>query len=197
MMNWRGAAIGIAVALPLIGLLAYGMTLDPTERPSTMPGRPAPEFALRIMDSVPADTARLSDHLGSVVVLNFWASWCIPCRVEHPELATAVTTYRGRGVKFFGVLYDDTEANGRSWIREVGGQSYPALIDDGSRTAIDYGLYGVPETFVIDQQGRVVQKHIGPITARQLAGIIDPLLADTQQAGSPELPDTVQAKGAS
>jgi cytochrome c biogenesis protein CcmG/thiol:disulfide interchange protein DsbE len=196
MMNWRRAAIGIGVTLPVIGLLAYGMTLDPTARPSTMPGRPAPEFALRVMDSAPPDTARLSDQMGSVVVLNFWASWCIPCRVEHPELALASSMYQARGVKFFGVLYDDSEANGRSWIREVGGQGYPALIDERSRTAIDYGLYGVPETFVIDQQGRVVQKHIGPITAGQLSAIIEPLLAGTQQERAPE-PDSVQVPDAS
>ena len=196
MMNWRRAAIGIAIALPVIGLLAYGMTLDPTARPSTMQGRPAPEFALRVMDSAPPDTARLSDHLGSVVVLNFWASWCIPCRVEHPELALASSIYQPRGVRFFGVLYDDSEANGRSWIGDVGGQNYPALIDERSRTAIAYGLYGVPETFVIDQQGRVVQKHIGPITARQLSAIIQPLLADAQQEPAPA-PDTVQVPDAS
>jgi cytochrome c biogenesis protein CcmG/thiol:disulfide interchange protein DsbE len=194
-MNWRRSAIGIGITLPIIGLLAYGMTLDPNARPSTMPGRPAPEFALRIMDSVPPDSARLSDQRGSVVVLNFWASWCIPCRVEHPELTLASSMYEGRGVKFFGVLYDDSEANGRSWIREVGGQRYPALIDDGARTAIDYGLYGVPETFVIDQQGRVVQKHIGPITAAQLSGIIDPLLSEASSTDSRTTPDTVQARG--
>ena len=184
-MNWRRAAIGAGVALPIIALLAYGMTVDPNALPSTLPGRPAPEFALRVMDTAPPDTARLTEHRGDVVVLNFWASWCLECRVEHSDLSVAATTYNGKGVQFYGVLYGDTEANGRSWIREMGGQAYPALLDDGSRTAINYGLYGVPETFVIDQQGRVVHKQIGPITAAKLASIIDPLLAaDAAPAGA-------------
>ncbi|HEX6132545.1 MAG TPA: redoxin domain-containing protein [Longimicrobiales bacterium] len=178
-MNWRRALIGVGIALPIIALLAYGMTTDPKKLPSTLPGRPAPEFALRVMDSAPPDTVRLSAHRGQVVVLNFWASWCLECRVEHGDLSLVSSMYGPRGVRFYGVLYSDTEANGRSWIREMGGQAYPALVDDGSRTAIDYGLYGVPETFIIDQQGRVVHKQIGPITAQQLSAIIDPLLAAT------------------
>jgi cytochrome c biogenesis protein CcmG, thiol:disulfide interchange protein DsbE len=176
-MNWRRAVMGAGVSLPIIALLAYGMTIDPKALPSTLPGRPAPEFALRIMDSTPPDTVRLSDHRGDVVVLNFWASWCLECRVEHSDLSLAATTYASHGVKFYGILYSDSEGNGRSWIRDMGGQAYPALIDDRSRTAISYGLYGVPETFVIDQEGRVVHKQIGPITARQLSSIIEPLLA--------------------
>ena len=175
-MNWRRSLIGVGIALPIIALLTYGMTVDPGELPSTLPGRPAPEFALRIMDSTPPDTARLIAHRGEVVVVNFWASWCLECRVEHSDLSLAATMYEPRGVRFYGVLYSDTEENGRSWIREMGGQAYPALIDERSRTAIDYGLYGVPETFIIDQQGRVVHKQIGPITTAQLAAIIDPLL---------------------
>lgn len=181
-MNWRRSLIGIGISLPIIALLGYGMTVDPRELPSTLPGRPAPEFALRIMDSAPPDTVRLSDHRGEVLVVNFWASWCLECRVEHSDLSLASTIYAPRGVKFYGVLYTDTEANGRSWIREMGGQPYPALIDERSRTAIDYGLYGVPETFIIDQQGRVVHKQIGPITTAQLAAIIDPLLENDPAA---------------
>jgi cytochrome c biogenesis protein CcmG/thiol:disulfide interchange protein DsbE len=184
-MNWRRSAIGMAIALPIVGLLAYGLTTDPNRLPSTLPGKPAPEFALHVMDSSPPDTARLSEHRGEVVVVNFWASWCLECRVEHADLSLVSTMYADRGVRFYGVLYSDTEANGRSWIREMGGQAYPALVDDRSRTAIDYGLYGVPETFIIDQQGRVVHKQIGPITTQQLSAIIDPLLAQPQQASPP------------
>jgi cytochrome c biogenesis protein CcmG/thiol:disulfide interchange protein DsbE len=186
MMDWRRAGIGAGIALPIIALLAYGMTVDPKELPSTLPGRPAPEFALRVMDSAPPDTARLREHRGDVVVLNFWASWCLECRVEHSDLSLAATMYAPRGVKFYGILYSDTEANGRSWIREMGGQAYRALVDDRSRTAISYGLYGVPETFVIDQQGRVVHKQIGPISAQQLSSIIEPLL----EADPPVPPDS-------
>ncbi|MGH7447544.1 MAG: TlpA family protein disulfide reductase [Longimicrobiales bacterium] len=185
-MDWRRSAIGVGIALPIIGLLAYGMAVDPNALPSTLPGRSAPDFALHVLDSAPPDTARLVEHRGAVVVLNFWASWCLECRVEHSDLSLAARTYAQRGVKFYGVLYSDSEANGRAWIREMGGQAYPALVDDRSRTAIDYGLYGVPETFIIDQQGRVVHKQIGPITARKLAEIIDPLLTGTPAQSSAE-----------
>ncbi|MBR9991165.1 MAG: redoxin domain-containing protein [Gemmatimonadetes bacterium] len=181
-MNWNRSLIGIGVALPIIALLAYGMTVDPNELPSTMPGRDAPEFALRVMDSAPPDTVRLADHRGDVVVVNFWASWCLGCRDEHPDLSQTATRYEERGVKFYGVIYNDTEGNARSWIRDMGGQAYPSLVDTRSRTAIDYGLYAVPETVIIDQLGRVAHKQIGPITARQLSDIIDPLLANPPTA---------------
>lgn len=175
-MNWRRSMIGMGVSLPILALLAYGMTLDPNEIRSPLPGRPAPEFALPVMDSQ-EDTVRLSDHRGEVVVVNFWASWCLECRYEHSDLSLAATRYGPRGVHFYGILYNDTPANGRAWIREMGGQSYPALTDEGSRTAIGYGLYGVPETFIIDADGIVVHKQIGPITMSRLASILDPLLA--------------------
>jgi cytochrome c biogenesis protein CcmG, thiol:disulfide interchange protein DsbE len=175
-MNWRRSAIGLGISLPIVALLAYGMTVDPKRIDSPLPGKPAPDFALQIMDSAPPDTARLSDHASDVVVLNFWASWCLECRVEHSDLSLVSTMYRDRGVQFYGVLYSDTEQNGRRWIQEMGGQAYPALIDDRSRTAIDYGLYGVPETFVI-HRGQVVHKQIGPITSMKLMEIIEPLVA--------------------
>ena len=195
-MNWRRSAIGVGIALPIIALLAYGMTVDPKELPSTMPGRPAPDFALRVMDTEPADTVRLSEHRGEVVVVNFWASWCLACRDEHSDLSGTALAYAERGVKFYGVIYNDSESNARRWIREMGGQSYPSLIDARSRTAIDYGLYAVPETVIIDQQGKVVYKHIGPITSRQLEDIIDPLLSGASAEVAPDIPAASGVAGA-
>jgi cytochrome c biogenesis protein CcmG, thiol:disulfide interchange protein DsbE len=179
-MNWRKSAIGIGISVPILALLAYGMTLDPRSLPSPLPGKPAPDFALAMLDE--PDTVRLADLRGEVVVLNFWASWCMECRYEHSDLSLAATMYESRGVRFFGVLYNDTPANGRAWIREMGGQSYPALLDSGSRTAVSYGLYGVPETFIIDRDGIVVHKQIGPITVSKLATLLEPLLADALEA---------------
>lgn len=181
-MNWRRSAAGIAVSIPILGLLAYGLTLDPNEIPSPLPGRPAPEFALPVMDA-PGDTVRLAELRGDVVVVNFWASWCLECRHEHSDLSLAATRYASDGVHFYGILYNDTPANGRAWIREMGGQTYPALLDEGSRTAIGYGLYGVPETFIIDREGTVVHKQIGPITLARLTSIIDPLVEQQRSAG--------------
>jgi cytochrome c biogenesis protein CcmG, thiol:disulfide interchange protein DsbE len=176
-MNWRRSAWGIGLTLPFLALMAYGMTNDPSAIPSPLPGREAPDFALPVMDQ--ADTVRLADLRGDVVVLNFWASWCLECRHEHGDLSIAAEMFGPRGVKFYGILYNDTPANGRAWIREMGGQSYPALVDTGSRTAVSYGLYGVPETFIIDRNGIVVHKQIGPITLTRLSELITPLLTES------------------
>ena len=88
---------------------------------------------------------------GEVVVLNFWASWCLSCRDEHATLsAIGASSTRASPIHFLGVLYNDDPASGTAWITQMGGQSYPSMQDPGARTAIDYGLYGVPETFFID-----------------------------------------------
>lgn len=186
-MNWRRSIMGMAIGVPIVGLLAYGMTLDPNAIPSVMPGKNAPVFSLPVMDAADADSAFLAEHRGQVVVLNFWASWCLACRDEHTDLSLTASLFDAKGVKFYGVLYKDTQANARDWIEGMGGQTYPTLVDDGSRTAVDYGVSKVPETVVIDQQGVVVYKHMGPITAAQLAGIIEPLLAKQPGATAPEI----------
>lgn len=173
-MNWGRSMIGLAIALPLVGILAYGLGKDPGEIPSPLPGKQAPDFTLQMMDA--AETVRLSDLRGQVVVLNFWGSWCYQCRVEHRDLSETATAYEDRGVRFYGILYNDEPPSARRWIEEMGGQSYPTLVDTRSRTAIAYGIYGAPETFIIDQTGTVVHKQIGPITSGLLRQIIDPLL---------------------
>jgi cytochrome c biogenesis protein CcmG/thiol:disulfide interchange protein DsbE len=184
-MNWRRAAIATAAAVPLVALFAYGMTRDPREIPSPLPGRAAPDFALEVIRAgdepatgglQPGDTLRSSELRGQVVVLNFWASWCLACRDEHEVLSAAARTYADRGVRFVGVLYNDRPAAGLEWIAQMGGQSYPAVLDPRSRTAIDFGLYGVPETFIIGPDGVVAYKHIGPVTSRVLADHIERIL---------------------
>lgn len=179
-MNWNRSLLGLVVGLPLVALLGFGLTRDPAQIPSPLPGKPAPEFSLPLMDA--EGVVSLGDLRGEVVVLNFWASWCLACRDEHRDLSRTAEAFEGKGVRFFGVLYNDVAENGRRWIEEMGGQSYPTLLDAGSRTAISYGLYGVPETFVIDQTGKVVHKQIGPVTFAVLSGVIQPLLGE---AGRP------------
>jgi cytochrome c biogenesis protein CcmG/thiol:disulfide interchange protein DsbE len=178
------------VALPIIALLAFGMTRDPKAIPSPLPGREAPDFALEVFapgepgqERAAGDTIRLSQFRGDVVVLNFWASWCLACRDEHRALSEVARMYADRGVKFFGVLYNDTPSNGRRWIQEMGGQSYPSIEDPRTRTAIDYGLYGVPETFFIGRDGRVAYKHIGAVSDGLLAQKLDSLLAVAPASG--------------
>jgi cytochrome c biogenesis protein CcmG/thiol:disulfide interchange protein DsbE len=196
-MNWKRSAIAVLCAVPLIGLLAWGLTRNPNDIPSPLPGRPAPEFALAVFApgegslARPAgDTLDLAKLRGKVVVLNFWASWCLACRDEHTELSASARSYAGRPVQFLGVLYNDVANAGTKWIADMGGQAYPSALDPGARTAIDFGLYGVPETFIIDGAGMVAYKHTGPVSARTLAVKIDSLLA---VAAAPH-PDTARAK---
>lgn len=184
-MNWRRAAIAVAATIPVIGLFAWGLTRDPRAIPSPLPGKEAPEFALSVVAPgegkaalAVGDTVRLSAYRGNVVVLNFWASWCLACRDEHEPLSRVAAAYYDRGVRFFGVLYNDTPSAGNAWIADMGGQSYPSLYDPRTRTAINYGLYGVPETFFVDRQGRVAYKHIGAVTPQLLVQKLDSLLQD-------------------
>ncbi len=177
-----------------MGLLAFGFTRNPADLPSALLGLEAPDFDLAVMpmyarleeagSAGATERARLSSLAGSPVVVNFWASWCLACRAEHAALSEAADGHRHRGVHFFGVLYQDTPPNARRWIDEMGGQSYPTLLDPGSRTAIQYGVYGVPETFFIDRAGRVVHRHLGPVTPAVLASWVSLLLEGPLATGT-------------
>ena len=194
-MNWKRAAIATLAAAPVLALFAFGFTRNPSEIPSPLPGRPAPAFALPVFATGEAplarevgDTIRLGDLAGKVVVVNFWASWCLACRDEHVALSETAREYADKPAQFIGVLYHDRPTNGLRWIDGMGGQSYPSVTDERSRMAIDYGLYGVPETFIVDPGGRIAYNHIGPITANVLRFWIDSLAPspalDTVPAGS-------------
>lgn len=183
-MNWKRALIAGALAVPIIALLRFGLTRDPRAIASPLPGRPAPAFDLAVfapgsgaVAPKPGERIRLADLRGNVVVVNFWASWCLPCRDEHAALSQTATRYADRGVRFLGVVYNDVTANALRWLADMGGQTYPAVLDPGTRTAIDFGVYGVPETFFIGRDGTVASKHVGPIPASVLARKIDSLLA--------------------
>jgi cytochrome c biogenesis protein CcmG, thiol:disulfide interchange protein DsbE len=183
-VNWNRAIIASLAAVPLILLFAWGFTRDPAVIPSPLPGHPAPQFALDVfapgqppLSRPVGETVRLADLRGKVVVLNFWASWCVACREEHATLSATARLYAGRPVQFLGVLYNDSAAAGEAWIAAMGGQSYPSMQDPEAHTAIDYGLYGVPETFFIDGNGRVAYKQLGPVSDVRLAQIVDSLIA--------------------
>ena len=173
-MNWKRATVGAGGAVLVLALLAFGMTKDPGEIPSPLPGKTAPPFALQVLEQ--NEKVDLASMRGDVVVLNFWASWCLNCREEHSALSRVAQRYEGKGVRFYGVIYNDSPENAQRWIAEMGGQTYPALIDEKARTAIDYGLYGVPETFFISKDGRVAYKQIGPASEAVLVEWIEKLL---------------------
>lgn len=132
----------------------------------------APDFEITTFDG---DTLRLSDLRGKIVIVNFWASWCVPCRDEAPVLQSMWERYRAQGVVLVGVDYVDTETNARAFIDEFG-ITYPNGADIGTRISADYHIQGVPETFVIDQQGNVENLIIAPVRPEQLEAMIRQLL---------------------
>lgn len=183
-MNMRRALAASAIALPIIAVLGFGLTRDPGEIRSPLPGRAAPDFELPVfafgegpLALQAVDTLRLSELRGNVVVLNFWASWCTECRFEHAALSEVAEAYEDRNVRFLGVLYNDSPELGLRWIEEMGGQRYPSVNDPRKRAAIDYGLYGAPETFFISMDGTIAYKHVGRATVGLLRQKIDSLLA--------------------
>ncbi|MFW6078669.1 MAG: TlpA family protein disulfide reductase [Gemmatimonadota bacterium] len=191
-MSWRRAWIAALLVVPVVALFAYGLTRDPNVVRTTLTGRDAPNFSLATMAPPPGaglvgerpDTVRLSELHGRVVVINFWASWCLACRDEHEALSAAARAYYDEGVRFYGILYQDRPELARAWITRMGGQSYPTLLDPGSRTAIAYGLTGVPETIFIGPDGRVAHKQIGPVTRDLLRTQVESLLATAEGAAT-------------
>jgi cytochrome c biogenesis protein CcmG/thiol:disulfide interchange protein DsbE len=159
---------------------------------SPLPGKPAPQFSLAVfapgqapLERPIGDTIRLADLRGKVLVLNFWASWCLACRDEHAGLSEVARQYAGQPVTFVGSLYQDTPSAGTAWIAEMGGQSYPSVLDPRSRVAIDYGLYGVPETFFVGADGRIARKIAGPAPPSVVRHIVDSLLVAGATPGTP------------
>ncbi len=153
-------------------LLGVGLTLKPREVPSPFIGKPAPAFSLPQLRTgkAPFDPAQMK---GQVWLLNVWASWCAPCREEHPLLVEAA---RVKLVPIVGLNYKDDPRNADEWLRKLGDPYESIAVDRDGRTSIDYGVYGVPETFVIDREGIVRMKHIGPLTPEVWTRDVVPLL---------------------
>jgi cytochrome c biogenesis protein CcmG/thiol:disulfide interchange protein DsbE len=147
---------------------------DPSAIPSPLIDKPAPAFSLPSLDGGPAVTE--ADFKGSqITVFNVFASWCIPCRIEQPILLRIAREGKGR-IRVIGLNYKDKPADARAWLAETGNPFARIAVDEKGRTAIDYGVYGVPETFIIDGAGRIRFKHVGPINPGDYADIIAPLL---------------------
>jgi cytochrome c biogenesis protein CcmG, thiol:disulfide interchange protein DsbE len=163
----------LALFLVLAGFLAVGLRLDPREVPSPFIGKPAPAFAAPLL-AQPEKQMKRDDLLGKVWLLNVWASWCAPCREEHPLLVDYAR--RSGAVPVIGLNYKDQRPAALNWLRQLGDPYAATLVDADGRIGIDYGVYGVPETFVIDGQGIVRLKHVGPLTPDVLKNKIEPLV---------------------
>ena len=162
----------LGLFLVLAFFLALGLKLDPREVPSPLVGKPAPGFQAPALGR-PEITIKRDDLLGKVWLLNVWASWCGACRDEHPVL---VDFARRKLVPIYGLNYKDKREDGLGWLTQFGNPYTESVFDPEGRIGIDYGVYGVPETFVIDREGVIRYKHIGPITPEVLRDKLEPLL---------------------
>ncbi|HVR41734.1 MAG TPA: redoxin family protein [Thermoanaerobaculia bacterium] len=160
-MNRTVLFIGLAIAAVVIGILFVGLGKDPQAIASPLVGRPAPEFALREVGT--GNTIDLAQLRGRPVVLNFWATWCGPCWEEHPVLVANARMLQPN-VQFVGVVFQDSEEKILNFLNQRG-SSYPTLVDDKGKTAIAYGIGGVPETFFLDKNGTIVAKYVGPMSS--------------------------------
>lgn len=168
----------LGIFIGLLVFLAVGLRLNPREIPSPFIGKPAPSFNLTQLHE-PDKTIAPADMVGQVWMLNVWASWCVSCRVEHPILMDFARTNM---VPVVGLNYKDGRNDGIKWLREFGNPYLMSAFDNDGRVGIDFGVYGVPETFIIDKQGVIRMKHIGPLTPDALNKKIIPLIKELKNA---------------
>lgn len=162
----------VLVVAGLVVVLTGGFRRQPGDIRSAVVGNPAPAFDLPALEG--SGRVALEQYRGKVVVVNFFASWCIPCKEEHPTLLRVWERYRTADVVLIGILYQDSPDSGREFVRRLGG-TWPTAIDDNSRTALGFGVFGIPETFFIDPNGVLKGRHVGPIDERTLITGIDAL----------------------
>ena len=191
--------VPLLLFIGLAGFLAFGLTLNPREVPSPLIDKPAPNFKLARVDD-PASAFALEEMRGQVWLLNVWASWCVACRQEHPLL---VRMAKQKLVPVVGLNYKEVRGDGalnvrgmaleaetamaveraRGWLSDHGDPYVLSVLDIDGRVGIDFGVYGVPETFLIDAEGRIRYKHIGPITPDSLQQVIMPKIEELRRAG--------------
>ena len=175
-MNRR--LIPLAVFVVLVGFLLVGLGLNPREVPSPLIDKPAPQFSLAQLAD-PANKLGTADMKGQVWLLNVWASWCVSCREEHPLL---VELGKAKIVPIIGLNYKDQPGPGKQWLAQLGDPYTTSVMDKDGSVGIDFGVYGVPETFVIDKAGTIRYKQIGPITPEALEKKILPLVRELQKS---------------
>jgi cytochrome c biogenesis protein CcmG, thiol:disulfide interchange protein DsbE len=169
MRLWQVALLGTLLAV--FGLFGYGLTLNPRHIPSVLEGTPAAPFAGEELFS--GEPVALEALRGKVVLVNFWASWCTECAREHKNLLRLHDRYRSHPeFAMVGIVHQDEAEQARDFLRRFGG-GYPNIVDASGAIAIDYGVYGVPETFLIDRDGTIRCKHFGPIVGSNWDRIAD------------------------
>ncbi len=174
--KWPRRLAVSAVAVTILFAAAFGTRFgtDPTVVDSPLIGQPIPDLTLPYLEK--DGQLSLRSLNGRIVVVNFWASWCVPCRNEHDDLVSTARAYRNEGVTFVGIVYQDDPKQAIAFLDELG-RGYDHVTDPGSRAAIDFGVFGVPETFFIDPGGTVVAKITGESDEEILSHTLDQILA--------------------
>lgn len=170
---WR-YLVPLVVFVVLSLFLWKGLQLNPNDVPSPLVNKPAPQFDLPLL-SDPAAHIKRDEMLGQVWLLNVWASWCVSCRQEHPVLMRLA---RQNIVPIYGLNYKDEREAGINWLNDFGNPYVASGFDANGRVGVDYGVYGVPETYVIDKQGVIRYKHTGPVSDEALMTTILPLVKE-------------------
>lgn len=170
--RWLPFAVPLAVFLSLAVFLAIGLTRDPSTLPSALVGKPAPEFTLPPLDGRDQHGLSRADLGGRPMLVNVFASWCVPCRIEHPVISHLAE----QGVVVQAINYKDRPEDAKAWLAELGDPFTHLGADRTGRVGIDFGVYGVPETYVIDKDGHVAYRHVGPLQPRDVERTILPLL---------------------
>jgi cytochrome c biogenesis protein CcmG/thiol:disulfide interchange protein DsbE len=165
--------LGIFLALAAVFLIRLEAGGNPEAIPSALVGKVAPEFALQPLEGAERPGFATADLKGAVTVVNVFASWCGPCRIEHPQL---IDLARDDRIRMVGINYKDVPDNAVRFLAELGNPYAAIGVDRAGRTAIDWGVYGVPETFVVDRDGVIRLKHVGPIDQRALDDEIRPAI---------------------
>jgi cytochrome c biogenesis protein CcmG/thiol:disulfide interchange protein DsbE len=165
-----GVPLAVFVILGLI--LGLGLTRDPSALPSALIGKPAPDFTLPPLEARDGHGLSRADLGGRPMLVNVFASWCVPCRIEHP----LISRLAAQGVPVQGINYKDKPADAKAWLAELGDPFEHLGADRDGRVAIDWGVYGVPETYVVDKDGRIAYRQVGPLQERDIERTILPLL---------------------
>lgn len=173
--------IPLILFVVMVVFLAIGLKLDPREVPSPFIGKPAPAFVLPQLEE-PGKTFGQADLKGQVSLFNVWASWCVSCRQEHPLL---IELSRQGVVPIYGLNYKDEREAGMEWLKRLGNPYLLSAFDADGKVGIDWGVYGVPETFVVDKRGVIRHKHTGPITPQAWQNTLLPLILKLQKEEAP------------
>jgi cytochrome c biogenesis protein CcmG/thiol:disulfide interchange protein DsbE len=191
-MGWRRLLYLLPILIFVgVGIgLAVGLTRDPSTLPSALLDKPVPTFALPPIKGLPGEGLTSADLEGEVSLVNVFASWCVPCRAEHPLLLALAE----RGVVINGINYKDPPGPAARWIAELGNPFARIGADRDGRVAIDWGVYGVPETFVIDREGQIRYRFVGPLQPRDLDETLRPMLE--QLGREPERDPLLRTEGA-